>query len=85
MLWLHELPDFTEMFHVFQLQIWTWEAEGCGSSLIFWYNASFFLDFQALSDAVVFKSKYCPSVAGPRIKHHLIKYWSKKSDALSHM
>jgi hypothetical protein len=40
------------------------------------------LEFQGLSGADV-KFKYCPSVAGPRIKQPLVIYWSKGNDVLS--
>jgi hypothetical protein len=35
---------------------------------------SFLLEFQAVSDAYNCKSKYCPSIAGPRAKQQQIKY-----------
>jgi hypothetical protein len=42
-----------------------------------------FLELQAVSDADGCNSKYCPSVAGPRITQHLAEYWFKKNGELS--
>lgn len=41
------------------------------------------MEFKALSDADVCKSKYCPIVAVPRIKQQYVAYLSEKNDVLS--
>ena len=41
------------------------------------------MEFKFLSDADVCKSKYCSSVAGPRIKQQYVAYLSKKNEVFS--
>jgi hypothetical protein len=63
-------------FRILQHYKWNYKTKGHKSNFIIFKIILFLLyfisfkEFQALSDAKGCKSKYCPSVAEPRIKQH---------------